>query len=116
MSARRLKPAAGPQLAAGLVVGVVPCRQHGWSRRGAGYEQARIRRRETTPRRPLKYRVQQIMERRCLGFEEARDYVVKTDAGRQDCARQYYHHNIADPHLFDLVVNVEKIGPQRAAT
>ena len=64
---------------------------------------------------PQKYRVQQIMERRHLSFEEARDYVVKTDAGRQECARQYFHHDIADPHLFDLVVNVEKIGPQRAA-
>ncbi|MGA2619973.1 MAG: cytidylate kinase-like family protein [Thermoguttaceae bacterium] len=64
---------------------------------------------------PLKYRVQQIMERRHLSFEEARDYVVKTDAGRQECARQYFHHDIADPHLFDLVVNVEKLGPERAA-
>ena len=33
----------------------------------------------------------------------------KTDAGRQD-ARQYFHHDIADPHPFDLVVNVEKFG------
>jgi cytidylate kinase len=64
---------------------------------------------------PLKYRVQQIMERRRLSFEEAREYVVKTDAGRQDCGRQYFHHDIADPHLFDLVVNVEKFGPERAA-
>ena len=64
---------------------------------------------------PLKYRIQQIMQRRHLSFEEARDYVVKTDTGRQECARQYFHHDIADPHLFDLVVNVEKIGPQRAA-
>jgi cytidylate kinase len=62
-----------------------------------------------------KYRVRQIMERRRLSFEEARDYMVKTDAGRQECARQYFHHDIADPHLFDLVVNVEKVGPQRAA-
>jgi cytidylate kinase len=64
---------------------------------------------------PLKYRVQQIMERRHLSFEEARDYVAKTDAGRQECARQYFHHDIADPHLFDLVVNVEKIGPERTS-
>jgi cytidylate kinase len=64
---------------------------------------------------PLKYRVQQIMERRHLGFEDARDYVVKTDAGRQECALQYFHHEIANPHLFDLVVNVEKFGPQCAA-
>ena len=66
---------------------------------------------------PQKYRVQQIMERRHLSFEEARDYVVKTDAGRQECARQYFHHDIADPHLFDLVVNVEKTraGTHRAS-
>ncbi len=64
---------------------------------------------------PQKYRVQQIMERRHLSFEEAREYVVKTDADRQECARQYYHHDITDPHLFDLVVNVEKLGPQRTA-
>jgi cytidylate kinase len=64
---------------------------------------------------PQNYRVRQIMERRRLSFEEARDYVVKTDAGRQECARQYFHHDIADPHLFDLVVNVAKVGPRRAA-
>jgi cytidylate kinase len=64
---------------------------------------------------PQKYRVQQIMERRHLSFEEAREYVEKTDAGRQECARQYFHHDIADPHLFDLVVNVEKLGPECAA-
>jgi len=62
---------------------------------------------------PLKYRVRQIMDRRRLSFEEACDYVAKTDAGRQECARQYFHHDIADPHLFDLVVNVEKFGPER---
>jgi hypothetical protein len=64
---------------------------------------------------PQKYRVQQIMERRHLNFEEALDYVVKTDAGRQDFVRQYFHHNVLDPHLFDLVVNVEKLGPDRAS-
>ena len=64
---------------------------------------------------PLKYRVQQIMERRHLSFEEARDYVLKTDASRQEGARQYFHHDIADPHIFDLVVNVEKLGQERAA-
>jgi cytidylate kinase len=64
---------------------------------------------------PLDYRVQQIMERRHLSFEEARDYVAKTDAGRQDFVRQYFHHDVPDPHLFDFVVNVEKLGPERAA-
>jgi len=64
---------------------------------------------------PQKYRIQQIMEHRHLSFEEAGGYVVKTDAGRQDFARQYFHHDVLDPHLFDLVINVEKLGPERAA-
>jgi hypothetical protein len=63
----------------------------------------------------LGYRVQQIVERRHLSFDEARDYVEKTDAGRQDFARRYFHHDIADPCLYDLTVNVERIGPQRTA-
>jgi hypothetical protein len=64
---------------------------------------------------PLKHRLRQIMERRHLGFEEARDYVERTDRGRQEFARNYFHHDVADPHLFDLVLNVEKLGPDRAA-
>jgi len=64
---------------------------------------------------PQKFRVQQIMERRHLSFEEARDYVMKTDAGRQNFVRQYFHHDVPDAHLFDFVVNVEKLGPERAA-
>ena len=64
---------------------------------------------------PLKYRVQQIMARQHLSFEEAHDYMVKMDADRQACARQYFQHDIADPHLFDLVINVEKIGAQQTA-
>jgi cytidylate kinase len=64
---------------------------------------------------PLKYRIQQVIERQHLSFEEASDYVVKTDAGRQACVRQYFHHDITDPHLFDLVINVEKLGPEHAA-
>ncbi|MGA2259537.1 MAG: cytidylate kinase-like family protein [Thermoguttaceae bacterium] len=64
---------------------------------------------------PLKYRVKQIMERRHLGFEEAREYVEKTDTGRQEFARQYFHHDVSDPHLSDFVINVEKLGPERTS-
>ena len=61
------------------------------------------------------YRVQQIAERRRLSYDQARDYVEKTDAGRQEFVRRYFHRDIADPHLYDLMVNVERIGPQRTA-
>ena len=42
-------------------------------------------------------------------------YVEKTDAGRQEFVRHYFHRDIADPHQYDLMVNVERIGPQRTA-
>jgi len=63
----------------------------------------------------LGYRVQQIVERRHLSYDEARDYVEKTDARRQEYTRQNFHRDIADPHLFDMMVNVERIGPQCTA-
>lgn len=62
-----------------------------------------------------KYRVQQIMERRHLSFKDAEDYVTKTDADRRAFVQQYFHRDASDPHLFDLVINVEKFGPQLAA-
>ena len=63
----------------------------------------------------LGYRVQRVAERRHLSFDEARDYVEKTDARRQKFTRQCFHRDIADPHLFDMMINVERIGPQRTA-
>jgi hypothetical protein len=62
-----------------------------------------------------KYRVRQIMERRDLTFESAREYVTKTDRDRQAFVERYFHHDVSDPHLFDLVINVEKLGPHLAA-
>ncbi len=61
------------------------------------------------------YRVQHVVKRRRLSYDAARDYVEKTDAGRQEFVRQYFHRDIADPHLYDLMINVERIGPQRTA-
>ena len=83
--------------------------------RGAQYVLPRDRGLSVRIIAPLKYRIQQIMERRNASFEEAREYVVKTDADRQEFVRQYFHHDVSDPHLFDLVINVEKIGQERAA-
>jgi hypothetical protein len=56
------------------------------------------------------------MERRHLSFEEARDCVEGTDAGRRNFVQQYVHHDLADSHLFDLVVNADKPGPERGAS
>ncbi len=62
-----------------------------------------------------KYRVQQIMERRRLSFKEAEHYVTKTDADRRALVQQYFHRDACDPHAYDMVINVERFGPQLAA-
>ena len=63
----------------------------------------------------LKYRVEQIMQRRHLTFKEAQDYVTRTDADRRALAKQYFHRDASDPHAYDMVINVERFGPQLAA-
>ena len=37
------------------------------------------------------------------------------DAGRRDFIRRYFHHDITDPHLHDLVINVQRTGTEGVA-
>jgi cytidylate kinase len=41
--------------------------------------------------------------------------MIKTDRGRAQIVREFFNHDINDPSLYDLVVNVAKLGPQCAA-
>jgi cytidylate kinase len=63
---------------------------------------------------PRKYRIQQIMQRERLSQSAARRLMDARDRGRSEFARRYFHQDIADPHLYDLVVNVERLGPAAA--
>jgi len=60
---------------------------------------------------PEKYRVTQIMRRRQCDAEHARRWIKETDRGRREFVRRYFHHDIEDPHLYDLVINIEGLGP-----
>ena len=62
-----------------------------------------------------KYRVQQIMAN--LGMTEvaARQFIHEVDEGRREFVERFFHHDLADPHLYDLVINVDRCGPQGAA-
>jgi cytidylate kinase len=65
---------------------------------------------------PESYRIEQVQERRSFATSgEARRWVRSTDAGRKDFIRRYFHHDIADPHLHDLVLNVQRVGAAGAA-
>lgn len=60
---------------------------------------------------PEKYRVAQIMRRRQCNADDARRWIKETDRGRREFVRRYFHHDVEDPHLYDLVINIEGMGP-----
>jgi cytidylate kinase len=61
------------------------------------------------------HRVRHIMETQHFDEQEALKYMELTDAGRLAYAQNYFHRATTDSHLFDLVINVEKLGPQHTA-
>jgi len=64
---------------------------------------------------PLDFRTEQMMLQRGLTEDEARKLVRKLDKQHEDFTRSILQHNAADPHMYDLVVNVEKLDIDDAA-
>jgi hypothetical protein len=63
---------------------------------------------------PLKQRITSIMERRQCTEREAKNFVETTDRDREQFIERYFHHRVADPHLYDIVVNLANIPRQDA--
>lgn len=61
------------------------------------------------------YRVQQIMQRCGLEESQARRYMAEVDRGRREFVLEWFNRDITDPHLFDLVIQVDRLGPAGAA-
>ncbi len=57
-----------------------------------------------------KYRIRQIMERAGISESDARRHMVEIDEGRREFVAKFFHHDITDPHYYDLVINVERYG------
>jgi hypothetical protein len=57
-----------------------------------------------------KYRIEQMMQRQRLNEADARRLVRQVDEGRRDFVRRFFHRDPADSHLYDLVLNVERLG------
>jgi cytidylate kinase len=64
---------------------------------------------------PEDYRVEQIMRRYCLGPRKARQLIADVDRGRREFVQRFFHRRIDDPHVYDLVINVGRLGPVAAA-
>jgi cytidylate kinase len=56
---------------------------------------------------PRKQRVNRVMVRRQCGKREAEHFIDETDQGRAEFVQRYFHRDVADAHLYDLVLNLE---------
>lgn len=63
---------------------------------------------------PYEQRITRLMERRKIGREEAAAYMRETDQGRRAFVRRHFDEDVADPRLYDVVVNLEQLD-RRAA-
>ncbi len=61
------------------------------------------------------FRLQRIMERTGLDKPAAQQRMSDIDRGRRQFVERFFHHDSSDPHLYDLVVNVDRFGPAGAA-
>ncbi|HLA79412.1 MAG TPA: cytidylate kinase-like family protein [Vicinamibacteria bacterium] len=59
---------------------------------------------------PLDMRVRAVMEQQGLGREEAEKHIRKVDEDRLRWTKFMYDVHLFDPHLYDLVVNLEELS------
>ena len=62
-----------------------------------------------------KYRILQITAHTGVAGAAALQSIRAQDEARRRFAQRFFRHDLTDPHEFDLVINVELCGPQRAA-
>lgn len=63
---------------------------------------------------PLEMRIERIRELKNLSRHTALKHIKETDEGRQAFIRRYFHQDVTDSHLFDLVINREHIDIDHA--
>jgi len=61
------------------------------------------------------YRIDQVMQRDRVDRQTARKLIEEREQGRRDFVRRYFRRDLTDPHLYDLIINVEKHAPTAAA-
>jgi cytidylate kinase len=60
------------------------------------------------------FRAQRVRQRQKLGEHEALDWIHHTDRGRHESIRRTFRQDIDDPHLYDMVINIERVGIESA--
>ncbi|HUY89862.1 MAG TPA: cytidylate kinase-like family protein [Pirellulales bacterium] len=60
-------------------------------------------------------RAERTRERLGVSKEEAIAHVRQNDAHRDGFVKDYFHHNVGDPHDYDLVINTSRFSLEQAA-
>jgi cytidylate kinase len=55
------------------------------------------------------------MEHRGVGRAAAEAWLREREQGQRDFVRHQFHHDLTDPRLYDLVINLERLDHQAAA-
>lgn len=58
---------------------------------------------------PLEERIRRVKARRECSQADARKFVEQTDKMRAEFVSRYFHHDVTDSHLYNLVINLEYI-------
>lgn len=64
---------------------------------------------------PLDLRIRRVMERYDISHNEAAKAIARSDKNRSEYVRTFYHADIDDPLLYDLVLNTGKLGIEELA-
>lgn len=64
---------------------------------------------------PRKRRLCQVMHEENCTEREAERMLDEMDRGRSDFVRRYFHHDIADPAVYDMVLNLEHFSNDEVA-
>jgi len=64
---------------------------------------------------PLDTRVRRVAALMACGLESAAEHIARNDEARQRFVRTNFGKDIANPHLYDLVINTDRITPATAA-
>jgi cytidylate kinase len=62
-----------------------------------------------------KQRIERTKRMRKVSPEEAKQFVAETDRGRKEFVRRYFHQDVADPLIYDIVLNSDRFGVEGAA-
>lgn len=63
---------------------------------------------------PLSQRIERVMLRDGRSYEETQRYLGQTDRTRREFIREHFQRDVTDPHLYDLVLNLEYLDMAEA--